>query len=102
MSSTKPPTIASGIRAAAVTTSAASVGNKLGSGIGSALIGLALSGAGYNGLAEIQSASAVFCIRAIFVFLPLILYAALIFLMCFYKLDAQLPEIRKELDTQES
>lgn len=91
-----------GIRATAVTTSAASVGNKLGSGIGSALIGLALSGAGYDGLAEIQSASAVFCIRAIFVFLPLILYAALILLMCFYKLDAQLPEIRKELDTYES
>lgn len=87
-----------GIRATAVTTSAASVGNKLGSGLGSALIGLALSAAGYDGLQAVQTASAVSCIRVVFVVLPLVLYALLLVLMYFYRLDAQLPQIREELD----
>ena len=87
-----------GIRATAVTTSAASVGNKLGSGLGSALIGLALSAAGYDGLQTVQTASAVSCIRVVFVVLPLVLYVLLLVLMYFYKLDAQLPQIREELD----
>ena len=87
-----------GIRATAVTTSAASVGNKLGSGLGSALIGLALSAAGYDGLQAVQSASAISCIRIVFVVLPLVLYVLLLVLMYFYKLDAQLPQIREELD----
>lgn len=87
-----------GIRATAVTTSAASVGNKLGSGLGSALIGLALSAAGYDGLQAVQTASAVSCIRIVFVVLPLVLYVLLLVLMYFYKLDAQLPQIREELD----
>ena len=87
-----------GIRATAVTTSAASVGNKLGSGLGSALIGLALSAAGYDGLQAVQTASAVSCIRVVFVVLPLVLYVLLLVLMYFYKLDAQLPQIREELD----
>ena len=83
-----------GIRATAVTTSAASVGNKL----GSALIGLALSAAGYDGLQAVQSVSAISCIRIVFVVLPLVLYVLLLVLMYFYKLDAQLPQIREELD----
>lgn len=91
-----------GIRATAVTTSAASVGNKLGSGLGSALIGLALSSAGYDGLAAVQTASAISCIRVIFVVLPLALYALLLVLMAFYKLDAQLPTIRRELDARDA
>ncbi|MCR4606270.1 MAG: MFS transporter [Oscillospiraceae bacterium] len=89
-----------GVRATAVTTSAASVGNKLGSGLGSALIGLALSSAGYDGLKAVQTASAVSCIRIVFVVLPLILYALLLVLMFFYRLDAQLPQIRRELDSR--
>ena len=91
-----------GIRATAVTTSAASVGNKLGSGLGSALIGLALSAAGYNGLQAVQTESAISCIRVVFVVLPLILYVLLLVLMFFYKLDAQLPQIRKDLDQKAS
>lgn len=90
-----------GIRATAVTTSAASVGNKLGSGLGTALIGLALSKAGYDGLAAVQTATSISCIRFVFAVLPIVLYAALVVLMYFYRLDAQLPQIRKELDAKE-
>ncbi len=86
-----------GIRAAAVTTSAGSVGQKLGSGVGTALIGLALSAAGYNGLAAVQPQAAVGAIRFIFVVFPVVLYAGLLVLMHFYDLDAKLPEIKSFL-----
>lgn len=86
-----------GIRSAAVTTSAGSVGQKLGSGIGTALIGIALSATGYDGLAAVQTASAISCIRFVFITFPIILYVLLLVLMRFYDLDGQLPSIKAEL-----
>lgn len=86
-----------GIRAAAVTTSAGSVGQKLGSGLGAALIGLALSACGYSGLAAVQTEAAISCIRFFFIQFPVILYAALLVLMYFYDLDGKLPEIKRQL-----
>ena len=86
-----------GIRSAAVTTSAGSVGQKLGSGLGTALIGLALSAAGYNGLLAEQTASAVGCIRVIFIHFPVILYVGMLVLMHFYDLDERLDQIKKDL-----
>lgn len=87
-----------GIRAAAVTTSAGSVGQKVGSGVGAALLGFALSAAGYDGLAAVQTESAVGCIRFIFIIVPIVLYAALLVLMRFYDLDEQLPGIKRDLE----
>lgn len=87
-----------GIRSAAVTTSAGSVGQKLGSGIGTALIGLALSANGYNGLAAVQTESAISCIRFVFITFPIILYVILLVLMRFYDLDEHLPEIKADLE----
>ncbi len=87
-----------GIRSAAVTTSAGSVGQKLGAGIGTALLGLAMSMAGYNGLAATQTASAIGVIRFVFVVFPLILYVALLVLMRFYDLDELLPGIKRDLE----
>ena len=87
-----------GIRSAAVTTSAGSVGQKLGAGLGAALIGLALSASGYSGLLAQQPAAALSCIRFIFTQFPVILYAALLVLMHFYDLDEQLPIIKQELE----
>ena len=90
-----------GIRAAAVTTSAGSVGQKLGSGLGTALMGFALSAAGYDGLAAVQTPAAVNCIRLIFIAVPFVLYGALLVLMHFYDLDEKLPAITKELAQRE-
>lgn len=91
-----------GIRAAAVTTSAGSVGLKVGSGLGTALLGFALTAAGYDGLAATQTASAVSCIRSIFIFVPIVLYIALLILMHFYDLDEKLPGIKQELAAKAS
>ena len=88
------------IRAAAVTTSAGSVGLKLGSGLGAALLGFALWATGYDGLAVKQAATAVSCIRIIFIAVPFVLYIALLILMHFYDLDEMLPKIKEELAQQ--
>lgn len=85
------------IRAAAVTTSAGSVGLKLGSGLGTALLGFALWATGYDGFAVKQAATAVSCIRIIFIAVPFVLYIALLILMHFYDLDEMLPKIKEEL-----
>lgn len=87
-----------GIRSAAVTTSAGSVGQKMGSGFGTAILGFALSAAGYDGLAATQTDSAVGCIRFVFIVVPFILYVCLLILMHFYDLDKKLPEIKRELN----
>lgn len=90
----------SGIRSAAVTTSAGSVGQKLGAGLGTALLGIALSAAGYDGLAAAQTASSIAVIRFIFVVFPVVLYVALLALMHFYDLDDKLPGIKRELEAR--
>ncbi len=89
-----------GIRSAAVTTSAGSVGQKLGAGLGTALLGVALSAAGYDGLAAVQTASSITVIRFIFVVFPVVLYAALLVLMHFYDLDDKLPGIKRDLEAR--
>ena len=86
-----------GVRCAAVTTSAGTVGQKLGSGIGTALLGITLSAVGYNGLAEVQTPAAVNCIDFIFTVFPVFLYVGMLVLMHFYDLDEKLPQIKKEL-----
>ncbi|MBQ9593360.1 MAG: MFS transporter [Lachnospiraceae bacterium] len=86
-----------GVRSAAATTSAGTVGQKLGSGLGTALLGVTLSAAGYNGLAAVQTPAAVSCIRIIFTAFPVILYVLMLVLMHFYDLDEQLPKIKEDL-----
>jgi GPH family glycoside/pentoside/hexuronide:cation symporter len=90
------------VRTLAVTTSVGTVGQKLGAGIGTAVIGFALSVNGYNGLAKVQTAAAVSCIRTIFIVVPLVIYILLLILLYFYRLDDELPEIREELARRHS
>jgi len=89
-----------GVRNPAVTTCAGTFGQKLGSGLGTALFGLALSAVGYDGLAATQPESAIVCIRLMFTILPAILYAALIALAFAYKLDKEYPAIMKDLEAR--
>ncbi len=91
-----------GVRNPAVTTCAGTFGQKLGSGLGTALFGLALSAVGYDGLAASQPASAISCIRLMFTVLPALLYAALIVIAFAYRLDKEYPAIMKELEARHS
>jgi GPH family glycoside/pentoside/hexuronide:cation symporter len=87
-----------GVRAFAVNTSAVTVSQKAGSGIGTALFGAMLAAAGYNGLAEVQPPSALLAIRICFVYVPIALYVLQVILMLAYKLDKEYPVIMEELE----
>lgn len=82
--------------------SAASVGSKIGGGFASAIVGIVFSIAGYNGLAEIQSESAILVIRESFLWAPIVLAFVNIALLLFYKLDKEYPLIAKELAQREA
>lgn len=87
-----------GVRAQGVTVSAGGAGQKLGAGVGTALLGIYMSSCGYNGLAEVQTASAISAIRICFIFIPIVIYLATIVLGYCFKLDQQYPQIIKELE----
>ncbi|MBE5997028.1 MAG: MFS transporter [Lachnospiraceae bacterium] len=87
-----------GVRTQAVTVSASMVGLKIGAGVGTALVGLILSAAGYDGTLATQTPKALSCINALFIYAPLLVYGIQLVLSLIYKLDNQMPQILKDLD----
>ena len=87
-----------GVRTQAINVTANGVGQKIGIGLGTAAFGGLLTMCGYNGMAEVQTASAVSCIRIIFIVAPIAIYLILIVLAWLFKLDKQFPQIQKELE----
>ena len=85
------------VRCEAVSTSANSVAQKIGTGLGTAAFGALLAYFGYSGTADVQPAAAVSCIKAMFVYAPLAIYVILMILLMAYKLDKELPRIQKDL-----
>lgn len=86
-----------GVRTQAINVTANGVGQKIGSGLGTAAFGAVLTMCGYNGMAEVQTASAISCIRIIFIIVPIVIYVVMIALSWLFKLDKQFPQIQKEL-----
>ncbi|MDO5549375.1 MAG: glycoside-pentoside-hexuronide (GPH):cation symporter [Eubacteriales bacterium] len=86
-----------GVRTQAINVTANGVGQKIGSGLGTAAFGAILTMCGYNGMAEVQTASAVSCIRIIFIMAPIVIYLVMLVLSWLFKLDKQFPQIQKEL-----
>ena len=82
--------------------SAASVGSKLGAGLTSALLGIILDNAGYNGLLAAQSETAIKAISNIFMYGPIIVWGVTALLLFAWKLEKQYPSIMKELAERES
>lgn len=82
-----------GHRTEGLINSAASFGFKVGSGLGAAILGGVLSLGGYIGTAEVQSEGAILAIKSLFIYLPIIFAILQIFIMSFYKLDKEYPEI---------
>lgn len=76
---------------------AVSMGQKLGTGLGSAVFGLVLNMGGYDGTAATQSAAAIRSIYINYTYLPLICAILSFVLMLGYNLDKKLPEIQKQL-----
>ncbi len=78
--------------------SGTSFGNKVGAGLGGAVLGGILAWAGYDGLAEVQTATALAAIKYIYVFgavIPCIIIILL--LLPFGRLEKMRPEIEETL-----
>ncbi|UWG99015.1 MFS transporter [Dehalobacter sp. DCM] len=86
-----------GVRSEGLTYSAASFGQKCGTGLGGALIGWLLAAGGYVANAPVQSAASMGMINFMFIWLQLIAYVLAVIILLFYKLDKEYPAIIEEL-----
>ena len=86
-----------GIRSPGVILSSASCGQKIGSGAGSALIGVIMQASGYVGTAAVQSEHAIQTIYNLYVYGVAAIAAAMILTLCFYHLDKEYPAIMEDL-----
>ncbi len=87
----------SGVRTEGLIYSAASLGTKVGAGLGAALIGWLLAAGGYISGAQVQPRSLITSIYFAFIYVPMILAVLQIVLLWFYKLDKEYPKIAQEL-----
>lgn len=88
----------SGVPLQGVAFSGTSFGNKVGAGLGGALMGWILAAAGYDGLAAVQLPSALAAIKGLFIFGAAVPGIIMIFLVIpFKKLEELQPRIHKEL-----
>ena len=91
-----------GKRIEGMTYSATSFGMKVGTGIGSAVVGWGLEIGGYVGEAAEQSASALFAIRALYTWVPMILIIIGTVIMAACNIDKIYPTIQKDLAARQS
>lgn len=63
--------------------------------------GLLLAWGGYQGGAAAQSANALTAIRAMYLYIPIIMLVCSIITMCFYRLDKIYPQIKAELEARQ-
>ena len=68
---------------------ASSFGNKLGTALGTAILGWVLSGGGFDGVMAVQSASALRAISFMYVIFPVLLCAGILIIAFFYDLDGE-------------
>lgn len=81
---------------------AATVGQKFGQGIASAILGGLLDSAGYDGTLAVQSAAANQMITAIYLATPVVCLGVGAVVMLFYKLDKEMPQIMRDLDARKA
>ena len=92
-----------GVRTAALVSTASAFGGNIGNGFGVAIVSFALALGGYvarevfhTGPTD-QPASALFAINFVYIWLPIILLTAMAVIMFFYRLDKEYPSILEEL-----
>jgi GPH family glycoside/pentoside/hexuronide:cation symporter len=86
-----------GIRAEGLVTSVNSVGLKVGTGLGAALVGWLLDFGGYSADLAVQPQSALNSMIVLQIGVPLILSAAMAVLLIFWDLEKLRPQIEKDL-----
>ncbi len=86
-----------GVRNEGVTYSATSFGMKVGTGIGSAIVGWGLALGNYVGTDVVKSASALESIKALYTYVPLIITVIGLIVLLNANLDKIYPKIQKDL-----
>lgn len=86
-----------GVRAEGIATSGSSFGIKVGTGLGSAMVGWGLAMGNYNPDLAVQAASAIKAMIVINAVLPLICYVILFAVFFFWNLDKMMPQIQRDL-----
>lgn len=81
--------------------SSTTFGAKIGAGIGGAAALGIIGAAGYDGLAAVQSESAIAAIRNVYLLSPLPFYVLMLVFYAFYKLDKIYPKVMAELEERE-
>lgn len=90
-----------GKRVEGVLYSSTTFGAKIGAGVGMAIALAILGAAGYDGVAAVQSASAISAIRSLYLLAPIPFLIALPILYWFYKLDPIYPQVMRDLEERE-
>lgn len=81
--------------------SSMSMGQKAGSGFTSAIMGIFLSAAAFDGLKEVQIAEALRTISIWYLYIPIVIWAIMFVLAALYKLDNSYDEMMTELVERE-
>ncbi|MGA9519645.1 MAG: MFS transporter [Trichococcus sp.] len=87
-----------GVRIDGLTYSATSFGMKVGTGIGSAVVGWGLAFGKYDAAAAVQSESALEVIKALYTYIPLAMIAIGLIVLAMSNLDKIYPTIMKDLE----
>ena len=74
--------------------------DKVGNGLGSAVLGWILAIGGYMAQSATQSSSAIFSIRLVYVIVPIVIYALVLIILKFYNLDKEFDEIVSDLKSR--
>lgn len=86
-----------GIRTQAMLMGAYGTGQKIGNGLVSALVGLIMSTAGFDGMKAVQTSSAIASISGLFLYLPLLFTVFELALIMLYDLDKKFDVIMEDL-----
>ncbi|MCD8119601.1 MAG: MFS transporter [Lachnospiraceae bacterium] len=76
---------------------ATGIASKIGTAVGTGLLGVMMTAAGYDGLLEVQPQSAINMIVILTTIVPCVICAVIVVLCKVYDLDKKLPMIRKDL-----
>ncbi|MDC7127077.1 MAG: glycoside-pentoside-hexuronide (GPH):cation symporter [Spirochaetales bacterium] len=87
-----------GERIDGLTYSATSFGMKVGTGLGTAIVGWSLAIGHYDGAAAVQPASAIAAMKILYYVIPAILGILSLIVLYFTNIDKIYPKIRKDLD----
>lgn len=86
------------VRVDGLTYSATSFGMKVGTGIGTAMVGWLLAAGNYNSKIEVQASSALFAMKSLYIYLPIVFIIISMIVFSFANIDKIYPSIVSGLE----